>query len=512
MEVTHKTQKETHTGPLREEAVREHFMRFRRHTIGVDTCFVGPYGEVPLVYADWTASGRLYGPIEERLAFEMGPYLGNTHTETTITGCAMTKAYHRARHLIKQHVGAHPDDILIPTGSGMTGAVNKFQRILGFKIHERFAAQVHMPTTERPVVFVSHMEHHSNQTSWMETIAEVVIMPESRDGLIDLDGFRQMLEHYSDRQVKIAAVTSCSNVTGIRTPYYDIARLIHRAGGLCFVDFACSAPYIDVCMRPEDPEAHLDAIYFSPHKFLGGPGTPGILIFRPDLYHNEIPDHPGGGTVKWTNPWGERSYINEIEDREDGGTPPFLQTIKVALAFQLKEEMGVPQIHAREKQLLDRLWDRIGQVPGLHILADRHRERLPVVSFYIDGLHYNLGVKLLNDRFGIQVRGGCSCAGTYGHYLLSISHEISRSITNDIEKGILISKAGWMRLSLHPIMTEEEVDYMAGAIESLAKNHVEWAREYVYLPSSNEFVHQMDKPLEDQLVHQWLDHPITPDL
>jgi selenocysteine lyase/cysteine desulfurase len=490
--------------------LRSHFERFRRHTIGAEQTFTGPYGEVPLVYADWTASGRLYGPIEDRLTQELGPFLGNTHTETTISGCSMTKAYHAARQLIKKHVGASPDDVLIPTGSGMTGAVNKFQRILGFKIHERYAGQIQIPPRDRPVVFVTHMEHHSNQTSWIETIAEVVIMPQTEDGLVDLAGFQAQLQGYSERQVKIAAVTSCSNVTGIKTPYHEIARIIHRAGGLCFVDFACSAPYIEMVMRPEDPEAHLDALYFSPHKFLGGPGTPGILIFKPHLYKNEIPDHPGGGTVNWTNPWGERSYIQTIEDREDGGTPPFLQTIKVAMAFQLKEEMQIPRILARERQLLDRLWDRMTAIPNLHILAPQHRDRLPVISFHIEDLHFNLGVKVLNDRYGIQVRGGCSCAGTYGHYLLQISHEQSHAITNDIDQGILSSKAGWMRLSLHPVMTEEEVDYLADALEALAARHQEWARDYVYIPSCNEFVHVREDAVEDRLVDQWLYQPLTP--
>lgn len=500
----------TVTAPSRELDLQTHFARFRAQTIGTDTHFTGPYGQVPLIYADWTASGRLYGPIEQRLSRDMGPYLGNTHTETTITGCAMTKAYHQARHIIKQQVGAAPEDILIPTGSGMTGAVNKFQRILGFKIHERYQGQLAIAPEDRPVVFVSHMEHHSNQTSWIETIAEVQIIPQTEDGLVDLEGFREQLTAFRQRKVKIAAVTSCSNVTGIKTPYHEIARIIHREQGLCFVDFACSAPYIEMVMRPDDPEAHLDALYFSPHKFLGGPGSAGILIFKPDLYQNQIPDHPGGGTVKWTNPWGDRSYINAIEDREDGGTPPFLQTIKVAMAMQLKAEMGITPILARERQLLDRIWDRMIAIPGLHILAPQHRDRLPVISFYIQDLHYNLAVKILNDRYGIQVRGGCSCAGTYGHYLLAISHELSRSITDDIENGILSSKAGWIRLSLHPIMTEAEVDYIANALESLALHHQEWAKDYIYIPSSNEFVHVREEPLEDRLVDQWLGTPYTP--
>lgn len=490
--------------------LQSYFSRFRKHTIGTDQDYLTPYGTVQLLYADWTASGRLYQPIEDRISVDLGPYLGNTHTETTITGSSMTKAYHAARLLIKEHVGALPEDILIPTGSGMTGAVNKFQRILGFKVHERYRDQIQIPKEKRPVVFVTHMEHHSNQTSWLETIADVVLIPHLEDGMIDLESFRKLAGQYSSKQVKIAAVTSCSNVTGIRTPYHEIARIIHEQDGLCFVDFACSAPYIEINMRPQDPMEHLDAIYFSPHKFLGGPGTSGILVFKPDLYTNEVPDHPGGGTVKWTNPWGERSYINAIEEREDGGTPPFLQTIRVALAIKLKEEMGVSRIQAREEELIHRLWPKMSSIPGLHILAPDQPDRLPVFSFYIDHLHYNLGVKLLNDRFGIQVRGGCSCAGTYGHYLLAISYETSKSITDDIEKGILSSKAGWMRLSLHPIMTNAEVDFIADALHQLAHHHQEWARDYVYIPSTNEFVHLKEIPNEDRLIDKWIFQPLTP--
>lgn len=495
--------------PSAETELDTHFAKFRKRIIGGSQTFHGPYGEVKLLYADWTASGRLYRPIEERLAFEIGPYVANTHTETTLTGCAMTKAYHEARQLIKQHIGADPDDVLIPTDSGMTGAINKFQRILGLRIHERYSQQIHIPEEERPVVFVTHMEHHSNQTSWLETIAEVVIMPQTADGLVDLDGFRHQLTKYKDRKVKIAAVTSCSNVTGIITPYHDIAQIIHEEDGLCFVDFACSAPYIQIDMRPEDPGRHLDAIYFSPHKFLGGPGSAGVLVFKPNLYTNRVPDHPGGGTVMWTNPWGEHAYIPSIEDREDGGTPPFLQTIRIALAIKLKEEMGIEAMHLRERQLLARLWPVLQEVPGLHILAPQHTDRLPIISFWVENLHYNLIVKALNDKFGIQVRGGCSCAGTYGHYLLSISHELSKSITDDIDKGILSSKVGWVRMSLHPTMTDKDVDRIAEAIQSLVRDAEVIKKDYVYIPSTNEFVHRSEQPLEDRLVEQWLHSPLT---
>ena len=307
----------------------------------------------------------------------------------------------------------------------MTGVVNKFQRILGLKIHEKYRGLVKLPEEVRPIIFCTHMEHHSNQTSWLETICDVVVIPPCEKGMINLDNLKELLHKYRKRKTKIAAVTSCSNVTGIKSPYHKIAAMMHKAGGLCFVDFACSAPYIDINMHPQDEMEHLDAIYFSPHKFLGGPGTTGVLVFDQKLYKNKVPDNPGGGTVDWTNPWGEHKYIDEIEAREDGGTPAFLQTIKAALCMKLKEEMGVKKILKREEEILVKIWKGIGKISNLHILAKHAKKRLGVISFYIDNLHYNLGVKLLNDRFGIQVRGGCSCAGTYGHYLLHVSQELS---------------------------------------------------------------------------------------
>ena len=217
-------------------------------------------------------------------------------------------------------------------------------------------------------------------------------------------------------------------------------------GGVCFVDFACSAPYVEINMHPEDEEAYLDAIFFSPHKFLGGPGTSGVLVFNKKLYKNMIPDCPGGGTVSWTNPWGEHKYIDNIEEREDGGTPGFLQTISTALAIKLKEQMGVDNILEREHELVHFIFRELNTVENIHILAAQHQDRLGVISFYIDQLHYNLGVKLLNDRFGIQTRGGCSCAGTYGHYLLQIDQKKSSEILKKMSCGLTELKPGWVRI------------------------------------------------------------------
>lgn len=460
--------------------MESYFAPFKQHIIGEYHTIQTPFHEaIRIIYADWTASGRMYQPIEDRIQKEILPLVANTHTDTNDTGSAMTYAYHHAQQLIKKHVGAQSTDVLISSNAGMTGVVNKFQRILGLKIHEKFKNQISIPPKDRPLVFISHMEHHSNQTSWLETIAEVVIIPPDQQGLVCVEQFKKLLDQYKDRPNKYAAITSCSNVTGIITPYMDIAKAIHAVGGYCFVDFACSAPYIDIQMHEEDNQGrYLDAIYFSPHKFLGGPGSTGILIFNQDLYSNKVPDNPGGGTVDWTNPWGEHKYLNDIEAREDGGTPAFLQTIKVAMCMQLKNEMGVAQIQSREEELLALVWDRLEQVPNLVVLADQHKQRLGVISFYINGLNYNLGVKLLNDQFGIQVRGGCSCAGTYGHYLLNVTPETSHDITNRINHGDCSLKPGWIRMSIHPTMTNAELIYILDSIKALAKHHQEWTQHY----------------------------------
>jgi len=488
--------------------LESYFLKFRKNVIGIDQCFQTPFGLKKILYADWTASGRMYAPIERILSHHIAPFVGNTHTETTVTGCSMTVAYKQAKDIIKEHVNANAEDILISSNSGMTGVVNKFQRILGLKVHEKYKSGITIETNDKPIVFITHMEHHSNQTSWLETLVDVEIIKPTENGLVDVEHFKALLEKYKERKTKIAAVTSCSNVTGIKTPYFEIADLIHEAGGLVFVDFACSAPYIDIDMHPENG-TYLDAIYFSPHKFLGGPSSTGILIFNQKLYNNKIPDNPGGGTVDWTNPWGEHKYHDEIEAREDGGTPAFLQTIRVALCLRLKDEMGVDNILKREEELLEIIWDRMEKIPGLNILAPDCKKRLGVISFYIDNLHYNLGVKLLNDRFGIQVRGGCSCAGTYGHYLLNVTQDYSNSITCKINDGNLDEKPGWIRMSIHPITSNAEMNIILDGIEQLASFHNEWKLDYEYCNKTNEFCFKGEASGEKELVKEWFSQALV---
>jgi selenocysteine lyase/cysteine desulfurase len=467
-----------------------YFEQFRKNIIGIDQEFDSPYGKKRIIYHDWIASGRLYMPIEKKICETFGPFVANTHTETSETGTRMTLSYHRAHKLIKEHVNAGQNDVIITAGSGMTSVVSKLQRILGMKGPEKLVKKESIPESERPIVFLTHMEHHSNHTSWYETIADVIILKPTKDLLVNPDNLRQMLKKYKDRSYKIGTFTACSNVTGIMTPYYELARIMHEHGGICFVDFAASAPYVDIDMHPDDPMQKLDAIYFSPHKFLGGPGTSGVLVFDSSLYQSTVPDNPGGGTVEWTNPWGKYKYIDDIEVREDGGTPGFLQAIRTALTINLKNQMGTEKIRQREEELVKLAFKGLREIPSIRILADNVEERLGVISFYHPDIHYNLIVKILNDRFGIQVRGGCVCAGTYGHYLLEVSYNKSREITDKIMHGDLSEKPGWVRWSLHPTTRDEEVKSFIKALKSIVQHIEAWKKEYLYNSKTNEFVHQ----------------------
>jgi selenocysteine lyase/cysteine desulfurase len=484
--------------------MESYFKPFRDNIIGIDQSFISPYGEVPIVYADWIASGRLYRPVEEKIVSTMGPFIGNTHTETSETGTLMTKAYHLAHKKIKEHVHASSEDVIITAGFGMTAVVNKLQRMLGLRSCGLVSKHDCLENNDRPVIFITHMEHHSNHTSWYETMADVIQIPPAEDLLIDLDQLRTLLEKYKDRKVKIGSFTACSNVTGIETPYHQMARLMHQYDGYCFIDFAASAPYADINMHPSDPMEKLDAVYFSPHKFLGGPGSSGVLVFDKNIYRgHRPPDQPGGGTVDWTNPWGEYKYIEDIEAREDGGTPGFLQAIRAALAIELKNKMGVENIRQREQELLHTAFREMDGIPDLHLLADKNRDRLGIISFYLKDIHFNLAVKLLNDKFGVQVRGGCACAGTYGHYLLDVSYEKSHLITSLISSGDLSQKPGWIRLSLHPTMTGTEILYIIDGIRQVQKNHKKWCDDYIYNRHTNEFRHMNEPEDKTELVKKW---------
>ncbi len=470
------------------DTLEKYFHKFRKKIIGNDLKLQLPQRILPIVYADWAASGRLYKPIEDYISNGLGPYVANTHTESTSTSTLMTSAYRQAHDIIKRHVHASEDDVLLFAGFGMTAVINKFQRILGLRIPEKFKDKITLCGTDRPLVILTHMEHHSNQTTWEECCVDIAILCKKSDGTPNLDHLREVLETNKDRSTVIGSFTACSNVTGIVTPIHEMAEILHKFGRLCFVDFSGSAPYVKMDMHPKNKNQHLDAIFFSPHKFLGGPGSSGVIIFNKNLYHNRVPDHPGGGTVTWTNPWHLHRFVDDIELREDGGTPGFLQAIRASLSILLKEQMGIEKIIAREHYLVNRFINQIENLDSIEILEVHNRNRIAFVSFYSHDIHYNLFVRLLNDRYGIQTRGGCLCAGTYGHVLLHIDAKKSKEITEKIDHGDLSVKPGWVRVSLHPTMTDCEIDLIATAICEITENFAEWQNDYRFDPHSGDYI------------------------
>lgn len=419
------------------------------------------------IYADWTASGRLFRPIEERMTNIAGGLMANTHTEDSYTGRIMTTWLHEAENSIKKHVNASADDVLLNVGNGMTGALAKLMRLMGWWCHEQHRDAVLATMSQKPLVYITHREHHSNQTMWLESLVELRIIPALEGDEIDLTWLAQDLIKEQNRTVKFASITAASNVTGIKTPYRDIAKIMHQSGGYCFVDFAASGPYVNMDMHPEQDE-WLDAIFFSPHKFLGGPGSSGVLVFNKSMYQNKVPEQPGGGTVIWTNPWGKHRFISNIEQRESGGTPGILQTLRTALAIQLKEEMGVERIYQRENYLNNIMFNRLESMNGVRILSKQHKERLSIFSIVFENIDYKTAVGRLSNEHQVETRGGCACAGTYGHHLLGIDYCASQAITDLLDDELQDLKPGWVRVSLHPCISEETVHKVADAIQAVA--------------------------------------------
>ncbi|SHF73996.1 Selenocysteine lyase/Cysteine desulfurase [Salegentibacter echinorum] len=470
------------TTELKNDKLEQEFNEFRKNTVGTQCSFYTDYGKQDLLYADWIASGRLYQPIEDIICQKVGPMMANTHSFSSESGKNTTYLYREARKIIKEHVNAQKKDVLVTTGTGMTGALRKLQRIIALDKDLISEAE-----EDRPVVFITHMEHHSNQVCWQETNADVVVLPPGKNNLIDPEILKAELKKYSNRKLKIGSFTACSNVTGMISPYHELARVMHQHNGYCFMDFAASAPYVNIDMHPAAKEEKLDAIFFSPHKFLGGPGACGVLVYDENLQKSSIPDNPGGGNVKWTNPWGEHAYAEDHETREDGGTPGILQVMRAALAIRLKEKMNPERMKLRENELLEFFYKEVATIPEIKIFGEKEREQIGCVSFNLEGFHYNLVVRLLNDRFGIQVRGGWSCASTYAHYLFEIDKASSAAISEGIATKNMCDKPGWVRVSLHPIMTNKEVLLITDALKEIVKNKAEWEKDYTYNPATNEF-------------------------
>jgi selenocysteine lyase/cysteine desulfurase len=451
----------------------------RASVIGDDVLVTTPYGQRRVTYADYTASGRSLEFLERFIHDEVLPRYANTHTESSGTGRQTSRLREDARAVIKKAVNGDETTAVIFAGSGATGAIDKLVGLLNLRIPADLDAKHHLSdhiaASERPVVFVGPYEHHSNELPWRESICDVVRIDEDIDGHIDFAALDAQLHAYADRPLRIGAFSAASNVTGIVTDTHGITKLLHRHNALAVWDFAAAAPYVDIEMNPHDgdPETRKDAIVLSPHKFIGGPGTPGVLIVRKELAANRVPDVVGGGTVAYVNPL-EHVYVSDIEAREEGGTPAIVESIRAGLVFQLKEAVGVDLIRAYESDFVARALASWSQEPGLQLLGNPQAERLSIVSFMVrrpNGryLHHNFVVAVLNDLFGIQARGGCSCAGPYGHHLLGIDAETSHAFEEQITGGCEGIKPGWVRVNFNYFISEDVFTYIIEAVALVAE-------------------------------------------
>ena len=472
--------------------------RIRGGLIGDDEVLDGPYGPKRIVYADYTASGRSLDFVEGFIREQVLPGYGNTHTESSSTGLQTTRLREDARRIIRDAVGGTEDDLVIFCGSGATAAVNKLVGILELRRPEK------PPEAQRPVVFVGPYEHHSNELPWRESIADVVVIDEDPDGHIDLAGLETAVRRYADRPLRIGSFSAASNVTGILTDADRIARLLHAHGALSFWDYAAAAPYVPIRFTESEPGAgdHKDALFLSPHKFVGGPQTPGVLVVRRELVRNKVPTAPGGGTVAFVDPLGHR-YLDDPVAREEGGTPAIVESIRAGLVLALKQAVGTDTIQAAEerhwRQALAR-WDTNARI---EVLGNHHARRLSIISFRIrhgdhSYLHHNYVVALLNDLFGVQARGGCSCAGPYGHRLLAIDAATSHALLDEVAHGCDGIKPGWARVNFNYFISDTVRDYLIDAVDLIAAHGHRLLPDYRFDPHTGRWHHHAgaaDPPL-----------------
>jgi selenocysteine lyase/cysteine desulfurase len=512
---------------LAEEGSMDTMAMIRGSVIGNDSVVWTPYGKKRLVYADYTASGRMLGFIEDYFRDVVFPLYANTHTEASATGFQTTLFREEARAIVANAVNAPVEEYAtLFVGTGCTGAIDKLGRVLGLQIPpwaKPFLDQ--LPEADRPVIFHGPFEHHTNELWWRESIATVVAIEEDEAGRPDMAMLQRELERYADRKTKIGSFSAGSNVTGICANTTALAEMLHAFGALAFFDFAGTGAYVDINMNPPPTtlgaDASMDAIFLSPHKFIGGPGSSGLLVARRSLFTNDVPTCPGGGTVSYVAPDG-RDYEEAIEAREDGGTPAILQAIRCGLAFKVKEMVGSSAIEHREQALGKTALQAWAAHPSILLMgSDRtgffeYENRVSIISFNVLApekfpktpatmkflacfggrfiLHPHFLISVLNDVYGIQGRSGCSCTGPYGHRLFKLadpSNPLSAAIRKlAIENGEHAAKPGWARVNFNYFIDDAEAKFIRDAVLQIASDAWRLLPLYQMSPQSGQFVHR----------------------